>query len=401
MIFVIFLFFVLFIIVGGLVYFSMVVEYRVASPSIVRQLGAWAGQYGAQLQEQKGKEGKIFSFSNDRAGLSFSCEYSARYERSFAPPQLTISVPCPLPAELEVHPEKIIDRLSKKIGLDREVQTRVDYFDWKYYFQTDATEFYQGLFSRREVRCLISELIGMASARRLLFKDGRIQLVFSPVTPWMLGRLKFGRIADRLADLAASVAAQIGGNMEAISDSCQAASNAINKKQDIPKFLFAFISAGLGVLVFFSGHARVYSIGDGFVGTMLMIAGVLTAIMFLIGYFAFRGTSHSRKLLLGLLLTYLSANILLAWGGTLYLNCQLDRSRPEFLEAMVVGKESRFGKDLRNHYSLVIMADGREWEKLSVPKSMYDRTKIKDRLRLARQAGRLGIPWIIDIRFIN
>lgn len=390
------------IIAAALVYLSVVWEYRMASPRVIRKLEEWAAQYGAKLRERKGKEGKITGFSADRAGSSFSCEYEARYEKNFAPPRLVVSVPCRLPAELEVFQERLIDRLSKKIGLDREPQTRVNYFDSRFYIQTDATEFYQDLLSRREVRCLVSELLGTSTARRLLFKDGNIQLLFSPVTPWMLGSLMVNRIVDCLKDLAASVAAQAGGNMEAISGSCQAASSAIDKKQNVPKFLFAFLNAGLGVLMYFSGRARVYSIGDGFVGTMLMIAGGLTTFMAMIGYFAFRGTSRSRKLLLGLLATQLSANLILAWGATLYVNCQLDRSRPVLLDATVIGKESRFRKDLRTHYTLnIIMDEGRERESLSVPKNMYDRAKIKDRLRLARQAGRMGIPWISDVRPIR
>lgn len=397
--YVVFLVFILFIIIGGMVYLSVLLEYRIASPRIIRQLGAWGAQYGVQLQEQKGEEGRIFSFVADRAGSSFYCEYAASYERKLAPPKLSISVPCQVPAELELFKEKIISRLSKKIGLDREIQTREDYFDAEYYIQTDATEFYQDLLSRREVRCFVSELLGTSTARRLLFKDGSIRLVFSPVSPWMLGSLKIDRIVDCLASLAAFVARQADGKMEVISGSCQAKSSAIEKKQNIPKFLFALITAGLGVWMYFYGHARVYSIGDGFIGAMLMIAGGLTAFMAMIGYFAFRGTSRSRKLLLGLLATQFSANLILAWGATLYVNCQLDRSRSEFLDAMVIGKESRFGKDLRTHYKLnIIMDEGREWESLSVPKNMYNRAKINDRLRLARQAGRLGIPWISDVK---
>jgi hypothetical protein len=393
--------FIVLFVIAAFVYLFIAREYRIDSPRINRMLRAWAAPHGAQAQERKGEEGKVVGFSVDRGRESFTCEYVASFEKKIEPPRLVLSVACQLPGELEIFREKPINRLSKKIGLDREIQTWEEYFDREFYLQTEAPAFYRALFSHRETRCLVSELLGTRdSGRKLVLKEGRIQLIVAPITPWRMARLKVDRVVELLASLAEAIVFQSTGSKEAFSESFRKAPDAVVKKRlKASNFIYPLLLSAGGLFLNIAGRANVYSVDNGFLGLVVLVALALTALLAFFGYLAFRGTAYSRKLLLGMLSTYLMANFFFSSGAILYFNCQLDRGRAELLLATVVEKNSRSGKNFRTHYNLVVILDGERDERgLSVSKEMYDRYKRDSRLLVSRKAGRLGISWINEVR---
>jgi hypothetical protein len=393
--------FLVFLVIAAFSYLFVAREYRIDSPRLNQMLQAWAAPYGAQLQERKGEEGKIKSFSSDQGRVSFSCEYVASFEKKIEPPRLELSVACQLPGELEIFREKPINRLSKKIGLDREIQTWEEYFDREFYLQTEATAFYRALFSHRETRCLVSELLGARdSGRKLVLKQGRIQLIVAPITPWRMARLKVDRVADLLTRLAEAVVSQTKGRKEVFSESLRRGPDAVVKKRlKVSNFIYPLLLSVGGLFLGIAGRTNVYSVSEGFLGLVVLVALALTMLLAFFGYLAFRGTAYSRTLLLGMLSTYLMANFFFSRGAILYVNCQLDRSRPVFLQATVVDKNSRYAKDFRAHYILVVILDGERDERgLSVSKEMYDRFERDSRLLVTRKTGRLGVSWISGVR---
>jgi hypothetical protein len=395
------LLFIALVLIMLLAYLFKIWEYRLDSSRINPLLRDWAALYEAKIKVEKGKDGKVESFSVDRGQEAFSCEYVASFEKKVEPPRLVISVACKLPAELEIFREQLLNRLSKKIGLDREIQTWEEYFDREFYLQTEEPAFYRALFSHREVRCLVSELFGARdSGRRLVLKEGRIQLVVSPITPWRMARLKIGRVAELLTNLAAAIVSQTTGSKELFSLSFRKAPDAaVKKRLKVSNFIYPIVLFSVGLILVWMSRANVYAVGNGFLGLVAILVLVLTALLACIGYFALRGTSYSRKLLLGLLSAFFFANVMVSWGTVMYFNCQLDGNPPVFFKSTVVDKNSRLRRDFSTHYNLVVILDGEHDEMgLSVSRKMYDRYKRDSRLLVARKPGRLGVAWISEVR---
>lgn len=364
------------------------------------RLRSWAATLGVPVREEEGDEGKVESFFADRGPSSFACEY-AGCEKTGASPRLVLSVACPLPADLEIFRETFAQRLSKKLGLDREVQTREPYFDREFYLQTEAAGFYRALFSHRDVRCLVSELFGPNdSKRKLVFKDGHIRLIVSPATPWHLARLKVDRAGELLAALARAVACQRQGSKEVFSESFRKGQDAaVEKRLKASHFVYPLLLAAGSILLSRAGRAEVLDVDSGFVGLAVLLALALTALLAVAGYFAFRGTAHSRKLLLGLLSAYLTANFLFSQWAIVFVNCQLDRGPAWFQPARVVDKVSSREWFFAASYKLFVILDNeRGTRSLDVSRATYARFPANSRVRIVRKPGRLGVAWISGIR---
>ncbi len=82
------------------------------------------------------------------------------------------------------------------------------------------------------------------------------------------------------------------------------------------------------------------------------------------------------------------------FAGLLFLNGQLDHSRPIRVPARVVGKFATGGLPRSRRLLVTSWRSGRRIERIAVDQNDFDRFQRGDKIIIQAQKGALGVPWV-------
>jgi hypothetical protein len=85
------------------------------------------------------------------------------------------------------------------------------------------------------------------------------------------------------------------------------------------------------------------------------------------------------------------------FAGLLFLNGQLDRSRPIPVPARVVGKFAMGALPRSRRLLVTSWRRGRRIERIAVDQNDFDRFQRGDRIIIQAQKGALGVPWVSGV----
>jgi hypothetical protein len=297
------------------------------------------------------------------------------------------------PVRFKVSREKYVDRLSKWVGLSREIQTGDSQFDQDFYIDAEAVPSARSFFDSLEVRHAIQKLLDSGYT---YVESGGLRLKAVKLHAWHKpnqGELeiavrKLARLSKRAASLP-PVGRRSPGPMRRIL-----------LLLALPSILLA-TTCQHGCLHEWAHPDSSFVLDLGALSVDSLRYSLPSLVVYLlVSGFLLRGRSSSHRDLLPVILL---AGIAFLWAAREtedFVNSEFDRGNASTHSAVLVSKEPREQHD-RDHRRVLVRSwrIGHTTESLWVTDSTYDWVEPdRDSFTVVTKPVRLGFEWVVSLR---
>lgn len=300
----------------------------------------------------------------------------------------------PVPWKILLRAERSLDRLGKRLGINREVQTGNEEFDGKVYIETDAPDqMVQKILSEKAVRARVMAVTSDPN-RSVTFYTG-VGVVVERQAPdeSSLDQAFFGSMLDTAVDLS-----------RAMKPLAFRPRKPAVLTPTLVLIILSYLAIPAGIVWLIMSINRwplldwfpvLYGIGAGYALWFLFVF-ILAAVV--------RGRSNSLRILLIWLGALVIACPVAGAAGLLTANGKYDRKKPETHRVEVESAYYRTSKNRTTYFVRV-----RSWKKdgslvsFKVKREIYEWVRrrnhgVKPWAEITVHPGRLGFPWYEPLR---